>query len=221
MELAQYIDHTLLKPEETSAQILQLCQEAVKNKFFAVCVNSCYVAICVEQLKNSAVKVASVVGFPLGVMDIVSKSFETATAIKNGAQEIDMVIHVGALKEKNYTYVEKDIAEVVQAAQGNKVKVILETALLNDEEKKRACDLSLKAGAHFIKTCTGFGGGGATVADIQLIKSVVGTQMEIKASGGIKNYAFALDLIQAGATRLGTSAGVALINQQTIKPGGY
>lgn len=221
MNLSRYIDHTILKPETTSDQVIQICKEAIENNFFAVCVNSSYVALCVQHLKNSNVEIASVVGFPLGVLDTTSKAFETAQAIKNGATEIDMVIHVGALKEKNYKYVQDDIAAIVAAAAGRKVKVILETALLTDEEKKIACELSLKAKAHFVKTCTGFGGGGATVADIQLMKSVVGSQMEIKASGGVKTAAFAQDLIVAGASRLGTSSGIALLANKTVQPGTY
>jgi deoxyribose-phosphate aldolase len=221
MNLSRYIDHTILKPETTSDQVIQICKEAIENNFFAVCVNSSYVPLCAQQLKNTTVKIASVVGFPLGVLDTASKAYETALAIKNGATEIDMVIHVGALKEKNYKYVQDDITAIVAAAAGNKVKVILETALLTDEEKKIACELALKAKAHFVKTCTGFGGGGATVEDIQLMKSVVGSQMEIKASGGVKTAAFAQDLIAAGATRLGTSSGIALIENKTVQPGTY
>lgn len=221
LTLSKFIDHTLLKPEVTSDQIMQHCQEAVDHQFFAVCVNSSYVSLCSQHLKNSSVKIATVIGFPLGNMDTASKYFETATAIKNGAHEIDMVIHIGALKERNYAYVENDIAEVVRAAAGNKVKVIIETSLLTDDEKKKASELSLKAQAHFVKTCTGFSGGGATVADIKLIKSIVGSKMEIKASGGIKTYTSAVELISVGATRLGTSAGIALIKHQTVQPGSY
>ncbi len=221
MNLANYIDHTILKSDVTSEQIIQLCKEAQENNFYAVCVNSSYVALCARELKSSHVKIASVIGFPLGVCDTATKAFETALAIKNGATEIDMVIHVGALKEKKYDYVQSDIAEVVKAAAGNKVKVILETALLTDDEKKIACELSLKAKAHFVKTCTGFGGGAATVADIKLMKLIVGTKMEIKASGGIKTPEFAVELIEAGANRLGTSSGIALIANKTVSTGSY
>lgn len=219
--LSSYIDHTILKPETTSEQIIQLCKEAVENNFFAVCVNSSYVNLCFNQLKNTNVKIAAVIGFPLGVCDTLSKAFETAQAIKNGADEIDMVIHVGALKEKKYDYVENDILAVVHAAAGKKVKVILETALLTGDEKKIACELALKAKAHFVKTCTGFGGGAASISDIELIKNVVGLKMEIKASGGIKNSEMAFNLIAAGATRLGTSSGQDLIKNQTIQAGNY
>lgn len=221
MNLAKYIDHTILKSDVTSQQIIQLCKEARDHHFYAVCVNSSYVNLCATELVNSSIKIASVVGFPLGVCSTTSKAFETSEAIKNGATEIDMVIHVGALKEKNYAYVQNDISEVVKAAAGHKVKVILETALLTDDEKKIACELSLKAQAHFVKTCTGFGGGGATVSDILLMKSIVGKQMEIKASGGIKTSEFATELIEAGAHRLGTSSGIALITNKTVNAGSY
>ncbi len=221
MKLSKYIDHTLLKPDATSAQIIQLCAEARENDFYAVCVNSSYVSLCREHLQNSSVKIASVVGFPLGVMDTDSKAFEAARATKNGATEIDMMVHIGSLKEKNYTYFESDIAAVVSAAANHKVKVIIETALLTNDEKKKACELSLRAKAHFVKTCTGFGGGGATIQDIQLMKATVGSQMEIKASGGIKSYEYAMELINVGATRLGTSSGVALIRHQAAQPGSY
>ncbi len=221
MNLAKYIDHTILKPDVTSQQIIQLCKEATENNFYAVCVNSSYVALCHWELKSSSVKIACVVGFPLGVCSTATKVFETTEALKNGASEIDMVIHVGALKEKKYAYVQNDIAEVVKAAHGNKVKVILETVLLTDDEKKMVCELALKAGAQFVKTCTGFGGGAATVTDIKLMKSVVGSRMEIKASGGIKTAEFATELIAAGANRLGTSSGVALITNKIIPQGNY
>lgn len=224
MNLAKYIDHTLLKADATSANIIQLCKEAFEHQFYAVCVNSSFVKLASEQInqfKTSSLQVASVVGFPLGVLDTTSKAFETSQAIKNGATEIDMVIHIGALKEKNYGYVQEDIYQVVQAAQGHKVKVILETALLTDDEKKKACELSLKAKAHFVKTCTGFGGGGATVSDILLMKSIVGNELEIKASGGIKTSEFAIQLIQAGANRLGTSSGIALIQNLKINSESY
>lgn len=221
MLINNYIDHTLLKADANLAQIKQLCDEAVQHKFFAVCVNSSYVSTCKDLLKNSSVKIASVVGFPLGTMDTTSKAFETAQAIKNGADEIDMVIHIGALKDQRFDYVQEDIAAVVQAANGRVVKVILETSMLTNEEKKKACELSLNAGAHFVKTSTGFGGGGATLEDIELMKSVVQNKAQIKASGGVKTYDFAEKLIKAGATRLGTSSGVALVTGQTVPKEGY
>lgn len=220
MQLNRFIDHTLLKPEAQAAQIEKLCKEAIENNFFSVCVNTSYASLCKSLLKDSTVKVCCVIGFPLGAMDSKSKAYETETAIANGASEIDMVLHIGALKDRRIDYVIADIASVVQAAQGHTVKVIIETFLLSDEEKMLACEAALKAGAHFVKTSTGFGGGGATVADIKLMKSVVGSQMQIKASGGIKDVESALALIEAGATRLGTSSGVAL-SQGHIAQGGY
>lgn len=220
MELSRYIDHTLLKPEAQTAQIEKLCLEARENSFFSVCVNTSYVKTCAEILKGSNVKVCCVVGFPLGAMDTVSKAFETKTAITNGAQEIDMVIQIGALKDRRLDYVRDDIKAVVQAAHGHTVKVIIETSLLNEEDKILACKAALEAGAHFVKTSTGFGGGGATVDDVKLMKSVVGSQMEVKASGGIKDIETAKAMIAAGATRLGTSSGVALVQGQKVQ-GGY
>lgn len=221
MLINNYIDHTLLKADANLAQIKQLCSEAVEHKFFAVCVNSSYVSTCKDLLKNSSVKIASVVGFPLGTMDTTSKAFETAQAVKNGADEIDMVIHIGAVKDQRFDDVQEDIAAVVAAAQGRIVKVILETSMLTTEEKKKVCELSVNAGAHFVKTSTGFGGGGATLEDIELMKSVVQNKAQIKASGGVKTYDFAEKLIKAGATRLGTSSGVALVTGQAIPKEGY
>lgn len=220
MQLNKYIDHTLLKPEAQHAQIEQLCKEARENKFFSVCVNTSYVKACSDLLKGSDVVVCCVIGFPLGAMDTASKAFETKNAIANGATEIDMVIHIGALKDRRLNYVRDDIKAVVEAAQGRKVKVIIETSLLNNEDKTLACKAALEAGAHFVKTSTGFAGGGATVDDVKLMKSIVGNKMEVKASGGVKNSEQALALIEAGATRLGTSSGVALVQGQQSQ-GGY
>ena len=220
MQLNKFIDHTLLKPEAQSAQIEKLCKEAIEHKFFSVCVNTSYVKQCAELLRGSDVKVCCVVGFPLGAMDTASKAFETRTAITNGAQEVDMVVQIGALKDRRMDYVRDDIKAVVQAAGGAKVKVIIETSLINDEEKTLACKAALEAGAHFVKTSTGFAGGGATVEDVKLMKSIVGDKMEVKASGGVKNSEQAFALIAAGATRLGTSSGVALVQGQQSQ-GGY
>ncbi|MEK2647249.1 deoxyribose-phosphate aldolase [Bdellovibrio sp. BCCA] len=220
MQLSRYIDHTLLKPEAQLAQIEKLCAEAKTNNFFSVCVNTSYVSTCAQLLKGSSVKVCCVVGFPLGAMDTVSKAFETETAIKNGADEIDMVIQVGALKDRRLDYVRDDIKAVVKAAQGRTVKVIIETSLLNQEDKTLACKAALEAGAHFVKTSTGFGGGGATIEDVKLMKSVVGDKMEVKASGGVKDAAQARAMIEAGATRLGTSSGVTIVQGGTVQ-GGY
>ncbi|MFV8257016.1 deoxyribose-phosphate aldolase [Bdellovibrio bacteriovorus] len=220
MQLSRYIDHTLLKPEAQTAQIEKLCAEAKEHNFFSVCVNTSYVKTCAELLKDSSVKVCCVVGFPLGAMDTVSKAFEAKTAIANGAQEIDMVIQIGALKDRRLDYVRDDIKAVVQAAGGHTVKVIIETALLNQEDKTLACKAALEAGAHFVKTSTGFGGGGATVDDVKLMKSVVGSSMEVKASGGIKDAQQAKAMIDAGATRLGTSSGITIIQGGSVQ-GGY
>lgn len=218
--LASYIDHTLLKPDATVAQIRRLCDEAMEHGFFSVCVNTSYVPLCKELLKHSAVKVCAVVGFPLGAMSTEVKSFETAWAVKNGADEIDMVLAIGALKSGSAAVVEDDIAAVVAAASGTTVKVIIETSLLSHEEKVTACLLSKSAKAHFVKTSTGFGGGGATVEDVRLMKDVVGDSLKVKASGGIKDVATAEALIAAGASRLGTSSGVQLVQNQAAK-GGY
>lgn len=213
--LASYIDHTILKPETTEVQIRQICQEALDHKFFSVCVNTSFVPLCKSLLKNSSVKVCAVVGFPLGAMSTAAKAYETKWAVENGADEIDMVIQIGELKNKNYDYVRADIRSVVEAAQGRTVKVIIETSLLSQEEKIKACELSKEAKAHFVKTSTGFGGGGATVEDVQLMKNVVGDLLQVKASGGVRDQATAEAMIAAGATRLGTSSGVQLVKNQT------
>ena len=210
--LASTIDHTSLKPETTKAQIKILCEEAIAHGFYAVCVNSSMVPICKDLLRNSKIQIVSVVGFPLGACDTSTKSFETNRAINLGATEIDMVLHLGLMKAKEYSLVDRDIQDVVRAAGGRPVKVILETSLLTDEEKKKACEIAISAGAHFIKTCTGFGGGSATVNDIHLIKSVVAGKCEIKASGGIRDFENAKKLIEAGASRIGTSLGVSLVS---------
>lgn len=220
MQLSHYIDHTLLKAEATTKQIRILCQEALEHNFFSVCVNSRHVALCAQILKESSVKVCSVVGFPLGAMSSAAKVFETSQAISDGANEIDMVLPIGALKDGDFDLVQKDIEGVVKAAQGRTVKVILETSLLNEIEKKKACELAVLAKAHFVKTSTGFGGGGATLEDIVLMKNSVQGSAQVKASGGIKNREQAIELIKAGATRLGTSSGVLLVQGQSVQ-GGY
>ncbi|MEZ0393344.1 MAG: deoxyribose-phosphate aldolase [Pseudobdellovibrionaceae bacterium] len=218
--LARFIDQTLLKPEATSSQILHLCEGARQHQFFGVCVNSSFVELAVKELQSTSTKVVCVVGFPLGAMLTAGKCFEAEKCVQKGAQEIDMVLSLGRLKEKNFSAVQSDIQSVVKASQGALVKVIIETALLTDDEKKSASSLCVEAGAHFVKTCTGFMGGQATVADIQLIRSVVGPDMGIKASGGVKTAQQAWDLIQAGATRLGTSSGLELVVGLDSK-GGY
>ncbi len=218
-DLASYIDHTLLKPEATKQQIRKLCEEALTYHFYAVCVNSFHVATCTEILRNTKVKIACVVGFPLGANEASVKSYEATRAITLGAHEIDMVLNIGALKAKDYSFVEKEILEIVRVAKGNPVKVILETSLLTAEEKIKACEISMQAGAHFVKTSTGFNGGSALVEDVQLMKNTVREKALVKASGGIKNFQSAVALINAGASRLGTSAGVQLITDQEIKSG--
>lgn len=214
-ELAKYIDHTLLKPTATFADIELLCLEAKEYGFYAVCVNSCYVKHTASILKDSDVKVGSTVGFPLGAMLTVSKAFEAAEAVKAGAAEIDMVMNVGLLKSGDFYGVQEDIAEVVKAAKSirpeAKVKVILETGYLDENEKVSACQLAKAAQADFVKTSTGFGAGGAAVDDVKLMKKIVGNAMEVKASGGIRDAKTALAMIEAGATRIGTSSGITII----------
>lgn len=216
----KYIDQTLLKPEATETQIRKLCEDAMKFHFFGVCVNSGFIPTAHQILKGSNVSPVAVIGFPLGAMATSVKAMETEFCVKNGAQEIDMVIPVGRLKEKQFDYIQNDISSVVKAAGSALVKVIIETSLLTDEEKKTACSLSVEAGAHFVKTSTGFGGGGATVADIQLMRSIVGPKIGVKASGGVKTVEQGLAMIAAGATRIGTSSGVELVQGQAAK-GGY
>ena len=211
-ELAAIIDHTLLKPEATAAEVEVLCKEARQYGFFSVCVTSSWVSRCRDLLRGSKVKVCCVVGFPLGAMDFRSKAYETREAIANGADEIDMVINIGALKSGDLDLVEKDIRSVVQAARGKVTKVILETGLLTDEEKVTACQLCKKVGATFVKTSTGFAKGSiATEADIALMRKTVGPRMGVKASGGVRSVVDAKKMIAAGATRIGTSSGVAIV----------
>jgi len=210
--MAGYIDHTLLKPEATEQQIIELCHEAVEYGFYSVCINPSYVKTAVHALNGSTVKVCCVVGFPLGATTTSVKAYETAEAIKNGATEIDMVLHIGALKEQKEDYVLADIAAVVRAAAGAPVKVIIETGLLTKTEKILACNLAKQAGASFVKTSTGFGPGGATVADIQLMRETVGSEFGIKASGGVRSAETAREMLNAGATRIGTSSGVLIIS---------
>ena len=211
-DLCKYIDHTLLKPEAGKDAIIKLCNEAKEYGFYAVCVNSMYVKLCAEELKGTDVKVASVIGFPLGAMSTASKVFETQDAAANGAGEIDMVISVGAVKDCNWDYVRTDIKAVVDAAKENDaiVKVILETGLLTDEEIVKSCQLAEEAGAAFVKTSTGFGHGGATVHHVELMKKTVGGRLQVKASGGIRDKETALAMIAAGADRIGASAGIAI-----------
>ncbi len=217
MEVARFIDHTLLKPDATPVQIEKLCCEAQLHGFASVCVNSSYVPLCAELLHMSNVTICTVVGFPLGAMNAAAKIFETKQAISDGAREIDMVMAVGRLKAGDLDYVFEEVAAVTSAAhaRGAIVKVIIETALLNEEEKRTACQLCVKACADFVKTCTGFGGGGATIEDVRLMKTEVGGRARVKASGGIRDYPTVIAMIEAGAARIGTSSGVAIIQGDT------
>ena len=222
MKLNKMIDHTILKPEATLAEVDKICQEALTYGFASVCVNQYHTARVAELLAGSDVKVCTVVGFPLGAVSKEVKAFETSQAIKDGATEIDMVINIGALKDGLDDVVLEDIRGVVRAAAPQAiVKVIFETCLLTDEEKVRACKLSLEAGAHFVKTSTGFSKGGATVADVTLMKQTVGDQAEVKASGAVRDYETAVAMIEAGATRIGASAGIAIVTHQEPGAGNY
>ena len=210
--MARFIDHTLLKADSTKEEIIQLCKEAKQYQFKTVCVNPFWVKTAAEQLRGTEVGVATVVGFPLGATSTFTKVAETRDAIAAGATEIDMVINIGALKSNDEMTVYQDIRQVVRAAEGQAaVKVIIETGYLSDEEKKRACMIAKEAGADFVKTSTGFGPGGATVEDIQLMREAVGPQIGVKASGGVRDFETAKAMIEAGATRIGASAGVAIV----------
>jgi deoxyribose-phosphate aldolase len=213
LKFAKYIDHTLLKPEASETDIKQLCSEAKDNKFATVFVNPYYIKLVAKLLKGSGVNVGCAVSFPTGAVTTKSKVLETELAIIDGANEIDMVMNIGALKSKNYNYVRDDIAEVVNAAKPYAVKVILETCLLTDEEKVKAALIAKEAGAKFVKTSTGFSTGGATVPDIKLLRKTVGEEMGVKAAGGIRDYKTAKAMIDAGANRIGTSAGVKIIEE--------
>lgn len=211
INIARMIDHTILKPEATEAEIMELCKEAVKYNFASVCVNPSMVAKAATILEGTPVKVCTVIGFPLGATTTEVKAFETEDAIKKGATEVDMVINVGKLKERDLAYVKNDIQAVVNAAKGKALtKVIIETCLLTDEEKVIACELSKEAGADFVKTSTGFSKGGATGHDIKLMRETVGPDMGVKASGGVRSREDALTMIENGATRIGASASIAI-----------
>lgn len=218
-DLARIIDHTLLKPDATRDDLRKICSEAMAWHFFSVCVNSVNVPFCRDQLRGSTVAVCAVVGFPLGAMTPNAKAFETTEAIRAGADEIDMVLNVGALRSRDYALVLDDIAKVVGAAQGRVVKVILETGMLTRDEKVVACALSKAAGASFVKTSTGFGAGGATVEDIALMRAVVGDELGVKASGGVRTAADADAMVAAGATRVGASSSVAIVSGGVGKAG--
>ncbi|HEM3680921.1 TPA: deoxyribose-phosphate aldolase [Streptococcus suis] len=212
MKLNKFIDHTILKPETTQEHVEKILSEAKEYDFASVCVNPTWVSLAAESLKDSDVKVCTVIGFPLGANTSAVKAFETKDAIANGADEIDMVINVGALKAGNDALVLDDIKAVVDASGDKLVKVIIEACLLTDDEKVRACQLSKEAGADYVKTSTGFSTGGATVADVALMRKTVGPDMGVKASGGARSYEDAIAFIEAGASRIGASSGVAIMN---------
>ena len=211
--LAKYFDHTILNPAATKKEVIHVCNEALEYGFFSVCVNPVNVKLVSEHLTGSEIKVCSVVGFPLGASTPEIKARETGLAVADGADEIDMVINVGALRDTNFNAVETDIQSVVAAAEGKTVKVIIETCLLDEDQKIKACRIAEKAGAHFVKTSTGFSGSGATAEDVALMKKAVGDKLEVKASGGIKTLNDALKMIEAGADRIGASAGVNIVQE--------
>lgn len=212
MKISKYIDHTVLAADADEKKIEKLCQEARDNDFASVCVNTCWVKKCAELLKGTDVNVCTVVGFPLGAMDTEAKAFEAALAVKNGATEVDMVLNVGYIKSGMYAEAEEDIRKVKEACDGKLLKVILETCLLSKEEIVKASELSMAAGADYVKTSTGFSKGGATPEDVALMRKTVGDKLGVKASGGIRDYETAMKMIEAGASRLGCSAGIAIIN---------
>ncbi|WP_114345152.1 deoxyribose-phosphate aldolase [Gottfriedia acidiceleris] len=212
MNYANLVDHTLLRADAKREEIAKLAEEAKEFSFASVCINPTWVSYASELLKDSSVKVCTVIGFPLGANTPEVKAFETTNAIENGAEEVDMVINISALKEKNDELVERDVRAVVEAAKGKAlVKVIIETCLLTDEEKVRACELSVKAGADFVKTSTGFSTGGATVEDVALMRKTVGENVGVKASGGVRNLKDVENVVAAGANRIGTSSGVKIV----------
>lgn len=211
MEYNRLIDHTLLKPDATKEEIKKLCQEAAQYDFASVCVNPGWVSYCKEQLKGTRVNVCTVIGFPLGATSTQAKVHETTAALLDGCDEFDMVINIGKLKDGEYEYVEDEIAKLKKVVGNHVLKVIIETCLLSDEEKVKACQLAKKAGADFVKTSTGFSKGGATVHDVSLMRETVGPEMGVKASGGVKTKEELLDMVKAGANRIGTSHGIDLV----------
>lgn len=222
MNLAKYIDHTILKPDTLESDVIKVCNEAKEHSFFSVCVNPYYVSLVSEELKGTDVKVTSVIGFPLGASTTEIKALEAKKAVEDGADEIDMVINVSALKDGKYAYVLNDIKAVVESIKGKAIlKVILETCLLTDEEKVKACELSKEAGAHFVKTSTGFSTGGATEADVRLMKKTVGDALEVKASGAVRDRETAEKMIAAGATRIGASSSVSIVTGASPGTGNY
>ena len=212
MDYRTLIDHTILAPQATKEDVERLCKEAMEYGFHSVCVNSSFVYYCARLLKDSGVAVCTVIGFPLGAMSTAGKTAEAEQAIRDGASELDMVIHIGMIKSGDWEYVKQDISSVVEAAKGRAiVKVILETCLLTDDEKVKACRICEECGADFVKTSTGFSKGGATIEDVALMRRTVGSGMGVKASGGIRSLKDAQAMVKAGAVRLGTSSGVAIM----------
>jgi len=216
MQLNQYIDHTILKATATPKDIVQLCAEAIQFKFYAVCLHGCYIKLAKSELKNSEVKIVAVIGFPLGAMSSESKIAEAVQCVADGADEIDMVINIGLLKAGQADLVEDEIAAIKKAIGKQVLKVIIETCYLTNEEKKMACRAALNAGADFVKTSTGFGTGGATIEDVTLMKAEVGDKLKIKASGGIRDLKTALEYIELGVSRLGTSSGIDLVTSKQV-----
>lgn len=222
MNLAKYIDHTILKPETTRQEVIQVCQEAKTHGFFSVCVNPYYVSLVKKELEGSDVKVCSVIGFPLGASVTAVKAAETKQAIADGANEIDMVLNIAAMKNGEYDYVLNDIKGVVAALEGKAIlKVILENCLLTQEEIVKACEMSVEAGAHFVKTSTGFSKSGATASDIALMRKTVGPDIGVKASGGVRDTETALAMIEAGASRIGASASISIASGVAATTDGY
>ncbi|WP_195250777.1 deoxyribose-phosphate aldolase [Romboutsia sp. 1001713B170207_170306_H8] len=221
-KIENMIDHTVLKATTTKEDVIKVCNEAKEHNFFSVCINPTHVELAKKELEGSNVKVCTVIGFPLGANTPEVKAFETKDAIAKGADEVDMVINIGALKDKNYDLVEKDIKAVVDAANKNAlVKVIIETCYLTDEEKKIACELAVKAGTDYVKTSTGFGTGGSTPEDIKLMRDTVGPHIGVKASGGVRCKKDADAVINAGASRIGASASIAIVSGDEVSDGGY
>lgn len=221
MKINKYIDHTVLKATTTEADIIKLCEEAREHNFFSVCVNGSYVPLAKKQLEGSDVKIAAVIGFPLGAMSKAAKVFETKKCIEDGADEIDMVLNIGFLKDGKFDEVEQEIREIKEAMGTNVLKVIHENCYLTETEKRKACELSVAAGADFVKTSTGFGTGGSTAEDVALMKEVVGDKAQIKAAGGVRDMETAEKYISMGVTRLGTSSGVSLVSTGKAKEGEY
>lgn len=217
MNYNKMIDHTVLKADTTKETVKRIFDEAMEYGFASVCINPCHVKFASEYLKDSDVKVCTVIGFPLGATTSSTKAFETNEAIENGADEIDMVMNIGAMKDKNYDYVLNDIQSVVKAAKGKVVKVILETCLLTKEEIREACQICQKAGADFVKTSTGFSMRGATIEDVEIMKATVGDTMKVKAAGGVRTYEDMVKIVEAGADRIGTSAGCSLVKGKEAK----